>query len=94
MYSSSQMSLFGLALSADSVNGSVLVNFAVLGLVDAIANVLLSVVTKFISRRTLNIASFLSLAFCCLVVGFVRLFAPEQSIVSCKLLINFNRRSN
>ena len=83
MYSASQMSLFGLTLSADSVYGSVLVNFAVLGLVDAFANVILSGLAKFISRRTLNITSFLCMALCFLIVGFLRLFAPEQEIISC-----------
>ena len=82
------MSTFGLALSADSVKGNVLVTFSILGLVDALSNFVLSFAAKFISRRTLNIIGFMCLAVCCLIVGFIRLFASEQTLVSCKLREN------
>ena len=78
------MSLFGLALSADSVEGNVLIIFAILGLVDAISNFLLSCAAKFICRKKLYIICFMCLAVCCLIVGFIRLFAPKETLVSGK----------
>ena len=85
MYTSSEMSRLGLALSADSVKGNVLVIVALLGLVDAIADGLLACAARYINRRILNIICFICLAVCCLIVGFIRLFAPDQTLVSCKV---------
>lgn len=81
LFSSSQMTLFGLTLSADSVYGNVLINFTILGVVDAIANIILSILTKWCSRRMLNVASFAALGTCCLAVGFIRLFGATDYAV-------------
>ena len=82
LFSSSQMALFGLTLSADSVFGDVLINFIILGAVDAIANIVLSILTKWCSRRALNVVSFAGLGACCLAVGFIRLYAAEYAILA------------
>ena len=89
MFAAKNMSLFGLTLSADSVYGDILVNFAILGIVDAIANVILSFGAKYFERQTLNLASFLALGGSCLIVGFIRLFAPEQKAVSGSRILAF-----
>ena len=78
IFSASQMALFGLTLSVDSIAGSVLTNFTILGVADALANVVLYIFSKFISRRTLNVFNFALLGVCCLAVGFIRLFESDN----------------
>ena len=84
VFSASQMALFGLTLSVDSIAGSVLINFAILGAADALANVILCILSKFISRRALNVSSFACLGVCCLAVGFIRLFGRDYKALSGK----------
>ena len=60
------MSLFGLTLSVDSVYGDVLLNFGILGIVDAVANVILAFIAKYFTRKSLIMSSYLFLGVCCL----------------------------
>ena len=82
IFSASQMALFGLTLSVDSIAGSVLINFAILGAADSLANIILCILSKFISRRALNVSSFACLGVCCLAVGFIRLFGGDNETLS------------
>ena len=82
LFSSSQMALYGLSLSADSLVGSVTINYLILGSVDIVANIILIIIAKCIIRRHLLIASFAGLGISCIIAGVIRLVAADQAMVA------------
>ena len=87
LFSSSQMALYGLSLSADSLVGSVRVNYLILGAVDMIANAILIIIAGWLSRRFLLISSFGGLGLCCILAGLIRLYASDQAFGFYKSLV-------
>ena len=79
LYSSSQMSLYGLSLSAESLVGTITINYLILGVVDMVANILLICVSGWLTRRFLLILSYGGLGLCCIVAGLLRLYVADQA---------------
>ena len=73
---------FGFDIPFYSVAGNVLANFAILGMVDALANIILCFASRWLTRRFLNVLSFSCLGVCCLIVGFIRLYASDHHLLA------------